>query len=175
MNREAIMKRTLLAAFAALPLTACAAASSPGPATAAAQETAMAAEPAVDSMALARPTSKISVPADVRYQLSSAALKDQPLTVAIAVVPRVAGENLRIEFPPSDSVVLESGASASVQEKATAAGVYRRSLIVTPRSSERAEVRVLVSMDVEGGRYFGVFSIPLGTETIQKDAPVRNQ
>ncbi len=175
MDREAIMKRILLAAMTSLSLGACAAELSPGPDTAAAQEVATPGEPAVDSMTVARPTSKISVPADVRYQLSSAALKDQPLTVAIAVVPRVAGENLRIEFPASDSVVLESGAGESVQQKAAAAGIYRRSLIVTPRSSERAEVRVLVSMDVDGGRYFGIFTIPLGTETIDKNAPVKNQ
>jgi hypothetical protein len=36
----------------------------------------------------------------------------------------------------------------------------RRTLIVTPRA-ERGEVRVLVSMDIEGGRTFGVFSIPI--------------
>ncbi|HZF14535.1 MAG TPA: hypothetical protein VE046_01205 [Steroidobacteraceae bacterium] len=168
------MKPILLAGLALYSLAACATAPSPG-LGAATQATATPAEPAVDSMKLARPTSKISVPADVRYQLSSAALKDQPITVAIAVVPRVAGENLRIEFPASDSVVLESGASASVQEKATAAAVYRRSLIVTPRSSEVAEMRVLVSMDVEGGRYFGVFSIPLGRKSIDKNAPVHNQ
>lgn len=175
MNREAIMKPSLLAALLSFSLVACAAAPPPNPAPGAAPQIATPAEPPVESMAFARPTSKISVPADVRYQLSSVALKDQPLTVAIAVVPRVAGENLRIEFPTSDSVILESGASASVQEKASAAGVYRRSLIVTPRSSERAEMRVLVSMDVEGGRYFGIFTIPLGIETIDKNAPVKNQ
>lgn len=172
------MNRKLQIALASLSMTvlgACVAAQSPAPQTASASEAPAVELPAVEKMSPAHPSAKIGVPADVRYQLSSAAMQDQAITVQIAVVPRVAGENLKIEFPPSDAVVLESGASASVESKAAAASAYRRSLIVTPRDLDRAIVRVIVSMDVAGGRYFGIFSIPLTPQAIDKNAPVRNQ
>ena len=61
------------------------------------------------------------------------------------------------------SVTIESGGAAFAQQKAEVDGVVRRSLIVTPRA-ERGTVRVLVSMDIEGTRSFGVFSIPIHLE-----------
>jgi hypothetical protein len=158
---------TALAMMSATALAACMAAQSPAPETIA--------EPALDTMSPAQPSSKISVPADVRYQLSGAALQDQPITVKIAVVPRVAGQNLRVEFPDSPSVSIDAGGSPSVEQKVEAAGIYRRSLSITPRTATDAQVRVLVSMDVEGGRYFGIFSIPVGNESGAKGAPIRNQ
>jgi len=173
------MRAILLPALAMLSVTAlgaCMAAQSPASDPAAAANSRVAiAEPALDTMSEAQPSSKISVPADVRYQLSGAALQDQPITVKIAVVPRVAGTNLRVEFPDSPSVSVDVGGSPSVEQKVEAAGIYRRSLSITPRASAGAQMRVLVSMDVEGGRYFGIFSIPLGNDPVEKGAPIRNQ
>jgi hypothetical protein len=47
------------------------------------------------------------------------------------------------------------------QQKADAAAVYRRNLTVTRRKAGPSEIRILVSMDVGAGRYFGVFTIPV--------------
>ena len=114
-----------------------------------------------EQMSIARAAGKASVPVDVRYQLDGTPVRDQPLTLQLALIPRVTGQNLRVEFPPSRSVVIESGGTSFARQKADAAGVYRHTLLVTPRDAAGGEVRVLVSMDVEGGRYFGIFSIPL--------------
>jgi hypothetical protein len=116
-------------------------------------------------MSPARPSGKVGVPVDVRYELTGALSQDQPTTLRLAFIPRVAGQNLRVEFPPSNSVTIESHETALLQQKAETAGVYRRNLVITPRSSVGTEVRVLVSMDVEGGRYFGIFTIPLGEKS----------
>jgi hypothetical protein len=116
--------------------------------------------PPLEQMQLAQRSGKVSVPVDVRYQLRAAATRDQPVGLELAFVARVSGQNLKVEFPHAESVTIESGGGLIAQQKAEAKGVVRRSLIVTPRS-ERADIRVLVSMDVEGGRYFGVFTIPV--------------
>jgi hypothetical protein len=167
---------TALALLSVTVLAACMAAQSPKPDTVVASGSALAAtEPAIEGMAPAQPSSKISVPVDVRYQLSDPTLQDLPITVQIAVVPRVAGENLRVEFPDSPSVSVQSGGGASVEHKVEAAGIYRRKLSITPRTATGAAMRVLVSMDAEGGRYFGIFSIPLGGDSFEKGAPIRNQ
>ncbi|MGH8263361.1 MAG: hypothetical protein ACRETU_04880 [Steroidobacterales bacterium] len=165
-----------LALLSVTALAACMSAKSPAPETATASDSHAAnAEPALDTMSSAQPSSKVSVPADVRYQLSGPALLDQPMTVQIAVVPRVAGQNLRVEFPESSSLSIDSGGGSSVEQKVAAAGIYRRTLSVTPRTPTGAAVRVLVSMEVEGGRYFGIFSIAVGNESVDKGAPIRNQ
>ena len=57
-------------------------------------------------------------------------------------------------------MTIDSGGATFAQQKAEVDGVVRRSLIVTPRA-EHGAVRVLVSMDVEGTRSFGIFSIPI--------------
>lgn len=118
------------------------------------------AEPAPEQMSLARQVGKLGVPVEVRYQFDAAPVRDQPTTLRLALIPRVAGQNLRIEFPPAESLTVES-ADVRAREKVDAAGVYRQSIVVTPRTTEAVEVRVLVSMDADGGRYFGIFSVPL--------------
>lgn len=122
------------------------------------------AEPPLEKMAVAQASGKLSVPVEVRYLASTAPALDRPMTLQLAFTTRVAGQNLKIEFPVSDSTSIDSGASVLTQQKANADDVIRRSLLVTPRKASGAEVRVLVSMDVDGGRYFSVFSIPLGVE-----------
>jgi hypothetical protein len=145
-----MMKRTVIAnAFAcALLLMGCGAVQS------------QSSQPPLEQMKVARPSGKVSVPVDVRYQLRAAPTRDQPVGLDLAFVARVPGQNLQVEFPRDASVTIDSGGAAFAQQKAEAKGVVRRNLIVTPRS-EAGEVRVLVSLDVEGARYFGVFSIPI--------------
>ena len=50
-------------------------------------------------------------------------------------------------------------------QKADAKSVHRHNLVVTPTRGDRGEVRALVSMNVEGGRYAGIFVIPVGPST----------
>jgi len=121
------------------------------------------APPALEQMKLAQPSAKASVPVDVRYQLRAAPTRDQPVALELAFVARVPGRNLKLQFPPAESVTIEAGGTTYVQQKAAPDGVVRRSLTVTPRA-ERGAVRVLVSMDIEGTRSFGVFSIPIQLE-----------
>ena len=161
------MKRTLLAIVAVLPYVGLAACGGTQPHSrdASAEHStvasAAAGEPSLDQMSVARSASKAGVPVEVRYQLSSTAVPDQPTTLQLAFTPRVAGENLRVEFLPSDSVTIDSSSAPFVQPKTDATGVYRRSLIVTRRTAAQSEMRVLVSMDVGGGRHFGIFTVPV--------------
>jgi hypothetical protein len=116
--------------------------------------------PALEQMQLAERSSKVSVPVDVRYQLRAAPARDQPVGLDLAFVSRVPGQNLKVEFPRAQAVTIDSGGVSFGQQKALPQDVMRRSLVVTPRESHGV-VRVLVSLDVEGARYFGVFSIPI--------------
>jgi hypothetical protein len=123
-------------------------------------------EPDVASMTPAAvvDTAKVGVPVDVRFTLGGTAVKGQPATLDLAFVPRVEGGNLEIAFLGSDSAAINSGGTALAVTKADAASVHRRRLTVTP-STDSGEVRVQVSMDVSGGRYSSIFTIPMAPAT----------
>ena len=143
---------------------------SSGPASMAGAE--VASEPPLQDMALARPSGKIGVPVDVHYLVTGTVARDQPATLQLAFVPRVPGTAMKVEFAPADTVTVESTAPGMTVQKAEASGVYRRTLTVTPRKADTGELRAIVSMDVEGGRYFSVFTIPIGPGNAQA-APSR--
>lgn len=121
-------------------------------------------EPDFAQMTPAKPMGKVSVPVDVRYEIatpSGGASKSTVATVQIAFVPRVAGSALRVEFPGAPGN--KANAEPLQVEKAASAAVYRRKLVVGSKAAEAGVVRALVSMDVDGGRYFGIFAIPVGS------------
>ncbi len=119
------------------------------------------ADPPLERMSLAHGAAgKISVPMDVRYEFDTTPGVDRPATLKLAFVPRVSGQNLRVEFPSAQGIKLEGISTPLTAQKAEASSAFRRNLVVTPLSAAASELRVIVSMDIGGGRYFGVYVIP---------------
>jgi hypothetical protein len=116
-------------------------------------------EPSVESMHAAVPSAKMSVAADLHYQFDGPVIVNQPVTLHLAAVPRVAGTNLRVSVKPVEGLSV-AAAPLSV-EKANAGDVYRQQLAVTRLASSPTELRVLVTMDMPEGTAFGFFSVPL--------------
>src|SRR4051812_15584378 len=111
---------------------------SPAPTPTAAQA------PAVDSMAIARPSAKLGVAVDLRYKFDGTASLGQPVTLHLAAIPRVAGANFNVSVKAAPGVEFTNGTLAA--QKVDAAGVYRQELSVTRRSAASANLRVLVTM-----------------------------
>jgi hypothetical protein len=116
----------------------------------------------VSKMKLAKAVGKATVPVDVRYEYVGGVSKNGSESLQLAFVPRVEGTALRVEFPRSESVSISETEELHVQ-KATPSSVHRHNLVVTPLKAETGEIRALVSMDIGGGRYFGIFVIPVGS------------
>jgi hypothetical protein len=130
------------------------------------------AETALEQMSLAQPASgKISAPVDVRYEFEGSPAPNRPVTLNLAVVPRVSGRNLRVEFPATSGLDVQGETAPLSAQKADAAGVFRRRLVVTPLTATATEFRVMVSMDVGSGRYFGIHVIPLAALPASKRQP----
>jgi len=124
--------------------------------------------PNLESMQVARPSAKLSVAVDLRYQFDSEPLPGQPVTLHLAAVPRVAGSNLKVSIKQAEGVQFGSAGPLKVQ-KATPAGVYRQQMSVTRASAAAPSLRVLVTMDMGDGIAFGYYSIPFsGGKTAQK-------
>jgi hypothetical protein len=124
--------------------------------------------PDLDTMQIARPSAKLSVPVDLRYQFDSEPLPGQAATLHLAAVPRVAGSNLKVTIKEADGVQFGSAGPMRVQ-KATPSGVYRQQLSVTRAATAPPNLRVLVTMDMGDGIAFGYYAIPWSTgKTAQK-------
>jgi len=130
---------------------------------------AMANAPSIERMLPAEASGKIGAPVDVRY-LVGEKLAGSSTRLDLAFIPRVAATNMKIEFPATKGVTIESGNERAILQKTSAAEVYRRRLAVN--ASKGASVRAIVSMEVDGGTFFSVFVIPLEAPTSQKTSEV---
>jgi hypothetical protein len=130
--------------------------------------------PALGTMSAAQASAKISVPVDLRYQFDGPVLPDQPVTLHLAAVPRVAGSRLTVTINPVSGLRLDA-LPLSVQ-KASAEGVYRQQVSVTAAAGAPAELRVMVTMDMDQGKAFGFFTVPLaGGTAAQKQNSVKQR
>ncbi len=120
-------------------------------------------EPALNAMPLARPSAKISVAADVRYQIDGPIAPGQSATLHVAVVPRIAGAPMQVSLPEKAGLTVAAG-PARVQKLGNR-DVIRRQYAVTRAAESAREIRVLVTMDAAEGTGFGFFTIPLESST----------
>ena len=119
---------------------------------------------------MAHAQAKLGVAVDLRYQFEGAVAANQPVTLHLAAIPRVAGTNLKVSVK---KVRVSSSRPGAVHAQGRAP---RASIASSCRSSARAAapatIRVLVTMDVPEGAGFGFFSIPLdgGTNPQKSDS-----
>src|SRR5262245_4717185 len=124
--------------------------------------------PDLESMQVARPSAKLGVAVDLRYQFDTEPLPGQAAVLHLAAVPRVAGSNLKVSVKQAEGLQF-GGAEPLRVQKATRAGVYRQTFSVTRASAGPQNLRVLVTMDMGEGIAFGYYSIPFsGGQTAQK-------
>ena len=116
-------------------------------------------EPSLDSMHAAIPSAKMSVPVELRYQIDGDAVANQPVTVRLAALSRVAGARLQVTVKQVPGLQVASG--PLLVQKVAAAGVYRQALSITRASSGPQSLRVLVTMDTPDGSGFGFYTVPL--------------
>jgi len=131
-------------------------------------------EPKLTAMSTAKASAKISVPVDLRYQFEGPVLPNQPVMLHLAAIPRVAGSHLTVSVNPVAGLRMEA-AALSVQ-KASVDGVYRQQMSITAADGAPAELRVMVTMDMEQGKAFGFFTVPLASGTAaQKQHSVKQR
>jgi hypothetical protein len=116
-------------------------------------------EPSLDAMHAATPSAKMSVPVELRYQFESDPLLNQPVTLHLAAVPRVAGTRLNVSIKEVEG--LQVAAGPLQLQKAAASSAYRQQLSVTRLAAGPDTLRVLVTMEMPEGTGFGYFSIPM--------------
>jgi hypothetical protein len=124
--------------------------------------------PDLESMKVARPSAKLGVAVDLRYQFDTEPRPGQAAILHLAAVPRVPGSNLKVSVKPAEGVQF-GGAEPLRVQKATPNGVYRQQFSVTRAATGAQNLRVLVTMDMGEGIAFGYYSIPFaGEQTAQK-------
>jgi hypothetical protein len=115
--------------------------------------------PDLDSMRLAKSSGKLGVAADVRYSFDVAAAPGQPVTLNIAVIPRVAGQALEFSLQPAEGVQVAAGPVTRL--KVNQADTLRQQYSITRTAEMPRTLRVLVTHQWDGGSAFGFYSIPV--------------
>jgi hypothetical protein len=123
--------------------------------------------PAVETMKTARPSAKMSVAVDLRYQFEGPMVEGQPTTLHLAAIPRVTGNNFNVHVNPAPGLEIRRG-SLSMQ-KVDASSVYRQQVSVIRRAAAPVNLRVQVTMDMPEGTAFGFFTIPLGADPLRDE------
>lgn len=114
--------------------------------------------PDLDSMLVAKTSGKLGVAADVRYSFDAAAAPNQPVTLNIAVVPRVAGQILEFSLQPTEGVQIAAGPVTRLKVNET--DTLRQRYSITRTAGTPRTLRVLVTHQWDGGSAFGFYSIP---------------
>jgi hypothetical protein len=109
-------------------------------------------------MQTATAPAKLSVPVDLKYHFDGDPLANQPVTLHLAAVPRIAGTNLSVSIKSVDGVQVVSSGALNIR-KALANDAYRQQFSIT-RQGSVPELRVLVVMDMPEGLGHGFFSVP---------------
>jgi hypothetical protein len=115
--------------------------------------------PSLESMQLAKSSGKLGVAADVRYSFDTAPAAGEPVTLSIAVVPRVAGQTLAFSLQPAEGVQVAAGPVTRL--KVGQADTLRQQYAITRTAGTSGTLRVLVTHQWDGGSAFGFYSIPL--------------
>lgn len=152
------LARSMIAITASLPTAIWAAAPASVAAVPAPQ---LDATPKIESMKLAEPRNKRGVPVDLRYQFEGEVGSNRPVTLHLAAVPRVTGNNLVVGIKKEAGIAATAGDLTA--QKASASTSYRHQLSVTRLANGPSQLRVLVTMDTAEGTAHGWFSIPLDT------------
>ncbi len=82
----------------------------------------------------------------------------QPVTLHLAVVPRVAGSNLTMSIKREPGI--NAIASELTAQKASASATYRQELSVTKLAGGPSGLQVLVTMELPEGSAHSWFNIP---------------
>jgi hypothetical protein len=115
--------------------------------------------PDLDSMRLAKSSGKLGVAADVRYSFEAAPTSGQPVTLNIAVIPRVTGQTLEFSLQPADGVQITAGPVTRLKVNQT--DTLRQQYAITRTAEMPRTLRVLVTHQWDGGSAFGFYSIPV--------------
>jgi hypothetical protein len=113
---------------------------------------------------------KSQMPVALKFDLLQRPVAGQPLEVALALLPQIAGGPATIDVTGSEGVQLSSGAQitfATVEPEQ----VYRRSITVTPTAEGVSFVSLNVTLKHDEMTESRVFSVPLIVAAADAAAP----
>ena len=133
--------------------------------------------PAGEALQDAVAEGKIGAPVRVQYQLMGALFPNQPVALRLSVTPKVAGQRLLLEVPDAAGYQSLKESRTLVAGKASSGISTDTTVMLTPTATTAADLRILVSYDVEGARYFSVYRVPLAARAAvpaaRKQSPER--
>lgn len=98
---------------------------------------------------------------DLKFELKSRPQVGEPLTIDIALIPRVSSEQLRATFIANDGLTVRSSEAPADYQNVQRDSMYRQELIVVPKENGVYFVNAVVMIQTEAGDVSRTFSIPV--------------
>ncbi len=126
---------------------------------------------ATEGMVEAASQGKSQMPVSLKFDLLRRPVAGQPLEVAIALMPQIAGGPATIDVTGSEGVQLASGDSQIAFPTVEPEQVYRHSITVTPTAEGVSFVSLNVTLKHDEMTESRVFSVPLIVAAADSAAP----
>lgn len=157
----------VVAIFAAL-LTACGdnpepvAAGAPATATAKPAAPAAAMEEATRGMVSGVAPGRVEdAPVDLKFDLKSRPEVGKPVTIDIALLPKVASEVMNVTYLANEGLTVQTSPLPSRYERVQPGSVYRHQATVVPRENGVFSLSAIVMVQTDAGDVTRTFSIPV--------------
>lgn len=122
-------------------------------------------------MTAAARSEKIGAPVDLYYQNVPPDAPGQSAALQLAIVPRMAGNAMQVQFVPDTGVTIETGASILALQKVQGGNIYRRNLAVRWGAGVPGHIRSIVSIDIGGNRFMSIFTVPVVAAATDPNLP----
>ena len=122
-------------------------------------------------MTAAARSEKIGAPVDLYYQNVPPEAPGQSAALQLAIVPRMAGNSMQVQFVPDSGVTIETGASVLALQKVQGGNIYRRNLAVRWGAAVPGHIRSIVSIDIGGNRFMSIFTVPVAAAATDPNLP----
>ena len=97
----------------------------------------------------------------LKFELQDRPQIGQPLTISIALLPKVTANTMRVTYISTDALAVQPGAAPAEYRDIQSGIVYRHELSVVPRDNGVYYVSAVVLLDSDTGSIARTFAIPV--------------
>jgi hypothetical protein len=98
---------------------------------------------------------------ELKFELKDRPQLGQPLTISIALLPKVSANTMRVTYISTDALAVQPGAAPAEYRDIQSGSVYRHELSVVPRDNGVYYVSAVVLLDTDSASIARTFAIPV--------------
>ena len=98
---------------------------------------------------------------DLKFELKSRPETGKPLTIDIALLPKVASDVMNVTYLANEGLTVQASTLPSRYERVRPGSVYRHQVTVVPRENGVFSLSAIVMVQTDAGDVTRTFSVPV--------------